>query len=346
MSVALDTGSSAIRSLRRVDDRLHSRSARCVYAVLPDSPAHRRLLDQAGLSITTCDDGILLLGDAAYESSDLFRTPSRLLLTDGRLPQHDPLRRQLIGTLFEAVLPVALDRGETCCMTLPGGADVDGADSRGDLEFFIRLVRLQGYEPQIIPSSQALILGELVRSSFTGIGIVFGASGCEAMLAHRGVPVCHARSMIGGHWIDRQLLQNGHLPASGTFEDKETERAAIEQARENLTEPPLPAVGQFAQAASQFTKQVIERCIVEFASTLNRTPRFNEVPQPIPVICSGGLTAAPGFEVLLNEVLQTTPLPLELQQPQFSKASARAVTRGLLISAELESDSGSNQAAA
>ena len=340
MNVALDLGTSHIRSLRRESDRLISRGTRLVFSILPDSPSHRRLLDQAGLRFTMCDDGIVLLGDAAYDSSDLFKVPCRSLLVDGALPENDPLSRQLYGSLVEAILPASERQSDICCLTVPGGCDLSGNARRSDLEFFTRLVRLQGYEPHVVPASQALTLAELVSSAFTGISMIFGASGCEAMLAHRGEPVCHVRTEQGGDWLDAQLIRLFQKPLLAESVEAGLNPADlprhIQHRREQISNSLVRATDDFERATARLTTGVIEELLSSLSAELKRTPRAVDVPQPIALICAGGLSRAAGFDSLLARSLDRESLPLEIQQPRIVAESTHSIGCGLLIIAELE----------
>lgn len=331
MNIGLDIGSYGVRSLRREGDALRTRSSRMYCAALKDSTSHRRLLEQAGLPFILSEDSIMLLGDAAWDSSDLFNTPCRPLLLDGHLPEDDPLTRQLTGTLIESVLPPA-GAGSICCLTVPGGTDLQSGPHRTDTEFFVRIVRLRGFEPKIIPASQALILGELARSSFTGIGLVCGASGCEALLAHRGQPLCHARIDEGGHWIDRALAtQHGESPAA-TPSASGLDVAQATRLREAIETAPR----EFAQATSMLLSHVVDHLVERFAEELVRQPRAVELPQPLSMICAGGLTRSPGFLAMLNDALLSHPWSVRCHLPRLTGQASRSILRGLLISAELE----------
>ncbi|MDA0285221.1 MAG: hypothetical protein O3B13_24250 [Planctomycetota bacterium] len=360
MTAALDLGSSAIRSLRREGDVLLSRTSRCVYAVLPDSPAHQRLLEQCGLQFTTCEEGIVLLGDGAHEHAELFKSPCQPLMAGGRLPKGNPLVRQLISALVEVILPIAGSRNEICSLTLPGGAALDSSrDARADLEFYIRLVRLQGYEPKLVPASQALILAELVQSAFTGIGIVFGASGCEAILAHRGNPICHAASDHGGEWIDSQLAKTFGAPSIGAASDSDAEsgsaidrafaresQLAIRRQREQLTGRSNDSRDRFASQVESLLQDTIYELCDAFSAELIRSRRAKELPSPLPIVCGGGLIQTSGFGTILDSVLQEVNLPIQTLTPRLVTGSSRSIARGLLISAELEATSRPAQHAA
>ena len=349
MTAALELGSSSIRSLRREDDVLKSRTSRCVYAVLPDSPAHQRLLEQCGLQFTTCEDGILLLGDGAFEHAELFKSPCLPLMVGGRIPKGNPLVRQLISSLVEVILPIAGSRNEICALTLPGGAALDSSsEARADLEFYVRLVKLQGYEPKLVPASQALILAELVESAFTGIGIVFGASGCEAILAHRGNPICHAASDHGGEWIDRQLARKLQAPLVTSAEDSDASPdqafareslLSITRRREQLKSAATISGDDFTKHVESLLQETIFELCDAFSGELIRSRRAKELPGPLPIICGGGLIETPGFGSILGSVLREVNLPIETLQPRLATRADHSIARGLLISAELDATS-------
>lgn len=350
MTAALELGSSAIRSLRREGDVLMSRTSRCVYAVLPDSPAHQRLLEQSSLQFTTCDEGILLLGDGAYENAELFKSPVLPLMVGGRIPKGNPLVRQLISSLVEVILPIAGSRDQICALTLPGGAALDSSsEARADLEFYIRLVKLQGYEPKLVPASQALILAELVESAFTGIGIVFGASGCEAILAHRGNPICHAASDHGGEWIDRCLAKKLKVPTIGGANDSDTAGTdekydqesliSIARRREQLTSAATISGDDFTKHVESLLEETVFELCEAFSAELIRSRRAKELPSPLPIVCGGGLIQTPGFGSILASVLKNVDLPVQTLRPRMVTRSSHSIARGLLISAELEATS-------
>lgn len=342
MTIALDLGASQFRTLRRIEGRLVARTVDALYAVLADTPAHRRLLDHAGIPFSLSEGNIVLLGQAAAESASLFRVPSRRLLSDGRVPTSDPLGRQLLSCLIEAVLPAAAAGEEICCLTLPSGIALEAAESHADAEFYSRIVRLLGYEPKIVPAAQSLILAELVEASFTGIGLVFGASGCEAVLAHRGQPLCHAQAKFAGHTIDDQLRERGFVRPLSSADGTEISAAIIDEftvqrRREAVVPSERSPSASIEHAVAELLRQSCEMLIAAFDAELRRAPRVRRIPQPVAVVCSGGMAETPGFEALIADVIGQCKLPVECQTPRVVSSSARSVLRGLLISSELES---------
>ena len=366
MSVALDIGSHRIRSLRIDNGRLVARSRRSAFAVLPDSASHRQLLAQANVEFVTCDGGLLLLGDAAWEHAGLFHVRTRPLLLNGLIPEHDPVARQVLATITDAVLPRASQPGEQCSLTIPGGSDLSGRASRASVDFFTRLVALRGYEPLIVPAPSGLILAEHVSHGFTGIGLVFGGSACEAVLAHCGVIVCHTRIDRGGDWIDEQLAETLGLVTwdsnGDRFLDTATScrlreaNATVGQALSAAAASKLVAgmtrvdqqanASEFVEVLGSSLNDLLHDTVREFAAELSRCRQAADLPQPFAFVCGGGLTQGPSFLSLLQKALAAHRLPVEVQPPRVASGWPHTVTRGLLIAAELESQAAPQRRAA
>src|SRR6185436_14306847 len=158
---------------------------RSVYAVLPDNATQRQLLDRADIPFAACEGHLILLGDAAAELARSFQTPCCDLLPGGVLPQSDPIARQVISLLIDALLPPSHQHA-LCCYTQPLHALRRHGGTTGQHEFFARLIHLRGYEPRLLSAGLALISAEMRAEAFTGIGFVVGASGCEISVAHQG----------------------------------------------------------------------------------------------------------------------------------------------------------------
>jgi hypothetical protein len=206
-------------------------------------------------------------------------------------------------------------------------------------------VKLQGYEPKLVPASQALILAELVESAFTGIGIVFGASGCEAILAHRGNPICHAASDHGGEWIDRELAKKLNAPSVapvGESSEASSDQTFAHESQLSITRRREQLTSAATISGDAFTKHaesLLQETIFELCDELIRSRRAKELPSPLPIICGGGLIQTPGFGSILASVLQEVNLPIQTLRPRLITRGDHSIVRGLLISAELEATS-------
>ncbi|MBM4075733.1 MAG: hypothetical protein FJ267_08840, partial [Planctomycetes bacterium] len=117
MTIGLDLGSTQFRSLRLFDSELIGRQCRAIYASMPDSASHRRLLDQSNARYACCGGDLVLFGDQAIEWGEILNLHIVSLLPGGRVPQSDPVARQILALMLDAVLPQATELGEICCMT-------------------------------------------------------------------------------------------------------------------------------------------------------------------------------------------------------------------------------------
>ncbi|HUG91898.1 MAG TPA: hypothetical protein VML55_13755 [Planctomycetaceae bacterium] len=340
MTIALDIGAHSVRSLRRQGSRLAGRTTRLAYAVLPDSPRHRRLLEGGGIAFAVCGGRLVLVGQQAVDYARPFREPVRSALSDGLLPRDNPLARQVVAATVEAVLPRALTRDEICCLTVPGGA---GSQSR-EAEFLTRLVRLAGYVPVVVRAGMALVLAELSRTGFTGAGISFGAATCELSIAHRGREIASVAVRRGGDWIDAEFAaQEGCClwdAAGGRHPDLES----IARLKSEHTEPLATASSPRGRLFAALYRSLITELVGHAARALGPVPLLGTLPRPLELVVGGGTAQIPGFAELLDEQLRSAALPVALARARVAAAADYTVARGGLIHAELEAG-GAQQAA-
>jgi hypothetical protein len=348
MSIALDVGAYRFRSLRVAENRLVTRGCRAVYSVVPASDGQKRLLRQVRIAYGACDDGFVLMGDASEQLAHLFQIRTRDLMPGGRIPQDDPLARQVISVLIESLLPEPRQEHEICSLVLPVISNPTGgvADQGEEWELLAQLVRLRGYQPVAYGSAMGLMLATLVEQSFTGIGMVFGASHCDVSIAHRGTEVCHCSIPRGSTWIDEQMAQEandfGYQSNGERYLDTPAQQRLREQFAGSLVLPRDP----YAKQLSSLYGNLVAEALKATANMIEATPRAQTIPQPVTVVCGGGAARTHGFAELLAHALEATPLPLATDQICVATESDATVARGALISAELESQTRSKRSAA
>ena len=338
MSVGLDGGSSQIRCLRRRGDQLIGRSNRTLFAVLPDAPKYRALLEAGQIPFAVCDGALTLVGDTAAAYSSLFHVRPQSLLPQGHLPPNDPVARQSSAALVEALLGEPDQPGEFCCVTLPGGEMSRSLATSNELEFFSRLIRLRGFTPQVLSAGMAAVLAHLVHNSFTGIGLSFGAATSELVLAHRGIERAVYSSPLGGNWLDELIAEQfSYLicdTSGAAYLDVEHAAADRHEFAGSLAAP-HDEPSEFLSALHQ---DLVYALIRSAAVELAKEPRTLEVPQPLPVVVVGGVAKIRGFRELLHHTFEAAEFPLAIRDIQFATDNPFAVARGCLINAQLESD--------
>ncbi len=342
MSIGLDIGSFRLKSLRRQKDQLIGRSSRSVYSVVPYSEAHLALLDQSNIAHAVSEDIIVLMGDSAVDFAKLFQVRTLPLLPEGAIPENDPLARQVIASLVEALLPKPATSGEVCCMALPGTASGRSSGKNSELEFFSRLARLRGYTPVVLSSGTAAILAESVDRSFTGMSLSMGAAGCQLALAHRGIEIANCVIPRGGDWIDEQLARRHNDSAYDINGEQFLDIAAATRWKETAVTNIASPANDEDQFVSDLYQDLLGQLIEAAELTFLHTAQMRNVPQPITLICTGGGARINGFAELLASKLQTNPLPLEIAELRMAAESDYTAARGLLISAALESETRAN----
>lgn len=302
MSIGLDLGCTEFRSLRYHGDRLLSRSCPAVMLVLDDIPKYRRILDRDQARYAIGDRQIFVLGDAALTWSRLFSQPITPLLPDGLLPQDDLLSRQILSVLFDAVLPASRHPRELCTVTIPG--ELLPVEQSPERDFFLHLVRLRGYEPQVIGQGHAIALAELNPQGFSGMGINLGASQSEFSLNR------------SGRELARCVIPYGFNELCGSSLIAE--------------DPDEPALSKIP--VGTITDFLVE-LLLEAGSRIGQHDGFRVLTHPVSLAVAGGLTELPHFEASFHRAWGRASWPIRIQGIKLGMEGRRTAARGCLIHA-------------
>lgn len=316
MSVGLDLGTTEFRSIRDSGGDLIARRCRTAYLVLKDNPGHRRLLASTQAHFGTCGGDLVVFGDDADECSMMLDLPVTPLLREGRLPSSDPVARQILALIAEAVLPVAGHPGETCCLTLPGGYALEGDTASLDARYLKQLVALRGYSPQLVSAGQSIVLAELSDASFSGLGMSVGAVSCEVSVIHCGREL--ARCTVLSPLMD---LDNEFLCARRQIGSEEPKAATVQLDWERNCQAMLTSI------------------LTEARESLLEEGSIKLIPQPLRIACAGGIVSADGFSTALQQAWTASGWPFKLGQIRIASNPRFSVARGCLIKAILENDS-------
>lgn len=308
MSIGLDLGSTQFRSLRRSADRLVGRLCRPVYLSLPDHAGIRRLLEREQTPFFVCEDQLIVVSDAAVEWASVLRTPLQRLLPDGQLPAHDPLSRQILTLMLDAVLPPAASPRDVCCLTIPGELLPDEAGP--EREFFTRLVTLRGYQTVMIGQGLAVVLSELSDVGLTGIGISLGSSQCEFGLVHCSQEL--ARCAIP--WGSSELCTS--------VEGQESSGCHVPE----------------ISVPSNLLVDFLVELLLEAGLRIEQHDGFRLLTQPVTLACAGGITAHPAFDQAWHQAWERAAWPLQVREHRLTRHSTYTVALGCLIQAQLQSE--------
>ncbi len=341
MTIAVDVGTSAFRSLRLDEGRLMARRMAACYVHLPDDSDRRRLLAQAHVPFQTTDDGLIVVGDEAEALARVFGEPLIPVLSEAGLPEDDPVNRQIAAGIIESVVPPARGEAPRCVVTLPGDRDQPGDPLP---EFFTRLLRLLNYRPQVIPSAYAAGLALLESSGLSGMVFCFGAGSCSAALLLQGRLVTSVCIPGGGQAINEQFARRHERFLYSPSGTRYLDLVGVEQWKcgwdGTLVEPRTAEEHTLTMACQRAVHAVWQ----EFSQRLDESVRRQIGARPLPLVCHGGATRLNGFDALLADELEAVALPLSPSEIRISEPDPWVVARGCLIYGEVAS-AGSSRAA-
>lgn len=338
MSVGLDIGASQIRCLRHRNEQLVGRSAKAMFTALPDAPEYRALLSAGKIPFAVCDEALTIVGDNAGEYSNLFHVRPQSLMPHGRLPTNDPVARQSLAALVDALLGEPDQPGEMCGVTLPGGESFQSLATSSELEFFSRLIRLRGFFPQVLSAGMAAVLAELSRHCFTGLGLSFGAATSELVVAHRGIELLMCSIPQGGDWLDEQIATEFGDALRDEAGEPILDLGKATARRRSFAGVLNEANNDAERFLASLHRDLVYALIRSATFALARQPRVTEIPQPLPVIVVGGVSRIGGFENLLWHAFELARFPLAIRDIRFATRHDFTVARGCLINAQLESE--------
>lgn len=323
MTMALDVGAKQFRSLRRQQNQLAAKTCATASCFLPNKPSVRHLLKDSGVAYTLAGEQLILSGSAAETFSKRCAVKTEHLLARNPLRKDRQTIAEPLNEIIDAMLPLASSPDEICSLgSLPDDLHADWLEAT---------VVSKGYRVVTCSPGLALIFAELVRESFTGIGLVFGASRCEAVLARNGVEIARYELPRGGEAIDQSLAisEDRYWWSMSGFRELETE--GITQWKESLPtsilEPHNPRSERLLNGYHQLVSELCTACETHFPKC--------ELPDQLTVIVGGGVTRILGFADLLNQHLIESTLPIAHEKTRIESAEY-TVARGLLIHAELQ----------
>jgi hypothetical protein len=335
MSIALHIDGRSMCSLRRQGARIIGRQCPAVYITVPPADSEKRLFERARIPYATCDGNTIVFGKPALELAPLLHVPRLPVLPGGRLPEEDPLGRQLAGAIVDSLLPDAMQPAEVCVLTLPAGIET-GERSR-EWQFFSRLVRLRGYAPLCVSASSALALAEFGHAGFTGITLIMDAASTGITLLHQGRVLAEASLPHGGDWIDEHLARKTERMVWDMEGNSYVDIDSL--ARWKLETAPALQAPQTdeVQLLAYIYEQLFQDSLRAFAAACHQAPIIRTLPPRFSVVCCGEPTLLSGFAQLLGQQIGRRDLPFAVSDIRVVDDPLFAIARGGLIQAELES---------
>lgn len=323
--VGVDIGTMNIVSARRTAAGVDTRRVRDAFL---DFPAEsKKMLRLSNVSYVERDDELLVLGDAAFEMSNVFGREVRRPLSAGLVSASDIDAMAVLGLLVKNVLGEPVAPGEHCYFSVPAApVDKPGQDvvyHRGVLE---RVVRDCGFTPHAGNEAMAIIYSETAKEGFSGVSLSFGSGMTNVALAVSTLEGLSFSVGRGGDWIDR-----GAATSIGSTVSKV---CAIKERGVDLNAPK----GREQEALAFYYKNLVEYVIDQLAAQFRLNEGRFTLPKAIPLVISGGTSLAGGFLPFFSQLFEQKRkrFPIEISEIRAASDPMNAVAHGLLVQAMQE----------
>lgn len=338
MITAIDFGCYAIRSAFREPGTgapVSMYSEKSEYVVLPNIERYRQLLDSHEVPRAECEDTLAVYGNQAVRARWLSRMPSACIFNGGMVPADDPPARQILDLICAAVLPSPDSGLNLCAFTVPGSERRDVSE-----QFLSRLIRMRGFEPMAMSAAEVALLAEGSDSSFSGISVVMGSETSEISISRMGVTVASTMIPVGVDWVDMELARQFQIQVFDEAGEAWLDLEAVREWKHNPERTLNNAIGSRENALSRLYSSVLSQ-IAQATNQLLSQPKVRSAigDERLHVICCGGATQIAGFASALTERFVDHDVADRIQSVRTVDHPEQTVTRGLLISAELEARS-------
>lgn len=322
--VGVDCGTMNFVAARKSGKAVGIKRIRDAFLDLPLE--HKRMLKLSDTSYVEIGDKLLVIGDEALETANLFNREARRPLSQGMIAPGEIDAQQVIALMLKQVLGKGKS-GERCCFSVPAPAlDIPGSNTTYHAAILQKIFEELGYDAQPHNEGQAVIFAECAKENFSGIGISYGSGMTNVCLSYNAMSALEFSLGRGGDWIDEGAAKAINTTAGKICSIKES-GVDISSPKTRETE----AIALFIQTLIDYS---IENIIKHFHKISNEV----QIPKPIPIVVSGGTSLAGGFLDKFRERLEKfkSKFPIEISDIRSAKDPMTAVATGLLLLAQME----------
>ncbi len=299
------------------------------YRIVPKSEVNRNgirmSLERRGANFIEDGADFIIVGEdaleMAIERNDIAKRPLKKGVISPREKDSLPMLKLIIESL------VGKGNGDDQLVysvpARPIDSDFDIVYHKEMLEYYIGQM---GYKAFALNEAYAIGLSELLDEGLTGICLSYGAGMTNIAVIIDGASLLEFSVTRAGDFIDESVGKALDISPSLVQMEKE--------AGVDLLKPQdkiMEAVGIYYNSVINYTLQNI-------AYELKRQKDKGKLPMfrnPVPVIVSGGLTQANGFEQRVEQIINGMDFPLKVGKIVRAKDPMRAVAQGCYLATTL-----------
>ena len=184
----LDVGTSKVVSAQGDSKKVDTGAQLNAFFIVPYSALHESTLQQSRVSFYREGDELVIYGSDAEKFAHMFNAEVRRPMAKGILNPGEPAATHVLETILGSLIPVARSSGEMLAFSVPAAARETGAELTYHEETIKRYLRDRGYTPLAVNEGLAVVLAELSKENFTGIGISCGGGMCNVAFSFLSIP--------------------------------------------------------------------------------------------------------------------------------------------------------------
>jgi len=283
----------------------------------------KRMLTKLQVPYVIHNDRMIVLGDSAFELSNIFGRETRRPMKDGLISPSEVDALGIIRLIIDKIIGPPRAEGEKCYFSVPASS-IDRANNvvyhQG---LFDGLLRKMGYTPHAMNEAHAVVFSELADQNFTGIGISCGGGMFNVAVAYKTIPALTFSICRGGDWIDTNVANVLGIPAS--------KATAIKERGCDLMNPR----NREEEAVVIYYRNLINYTLANIKQKFEVASDMPEFPEPIDIVFSGGTSMIGGFVELCEQELHKIRFPIPVNRVRRAKDPLSSVARGCLIAAAI-----------
>jgi len=325
--VSLDCGTMNFVAARRSGKSVKISRLRDAFLDLP--PENRRMLRLSKTSYVEMDDRLLVIGDEALSTANLFNREARRPMAGGMISPGELEAQSVIAVMIGQLLGDPVIPEEKCCYSVPAPAvDVAGSDVVYHKAIIGKILSELGYDPEPMNEALAIVYSECELENFSGVGISFGSGMTNVCLAYSAMSALEFSVRRGGDWID-----NGAAKAVGTTSAK---MCALKERGVDITSPS----DRESEAIALYIRELIDYALKGIVDHFHKVRNEILIPQPVPIVVSGGTALAGGFLDMFKKrfELMRKGFPVEISDIRIAKDPITTVASGLLLMSTMDDD--------
>jgi hypothetical protein len=323
--IGLDVGTSKVVTARGDSAKSNTGTQLNAFFIVPYSSLHETTLQSNRVPFFREGDDLVVYGSAAEKFAHMFNAECRRPMAKGVLNPGEPAATHVLETLLSTLVPVARAPGELLAFSIPAAAPETGHELTYHEETLKRYVRERGYTPLAVNEGLAVVLAELAKESFTGIGISCGGGMCNVAVSYLSIPSLTFALSQGGDFIDAAVGAVVREPA--------TRVKAIKEETLDLTRP---GGDKIDKALHIYYDNLIESLVEELIRAVMRSQRLPRSEQPLPIVLAGGTAKPNGFRERFEKALRRRTLPFQVSDVRLASEPLTATARGALVAALAE----------